>query len=83
MQDKLCEFIYRRDSTRILPFPTYLTSHLAEVVLEVNSLYLNSKHSFQSYIVNIYSEGMGYGIDAVSTFCDNITDLLVLTRAGN
>ncbi|KAJ2990251.1 hypothetical protein NUW58_g3045 [Xylaria curta] len=66
MEDKLNRFLYRSRSSRrpSLHLPRYATRALARAVVDINQLYMDSKHVLRSYIFSISAE-IDTGVDEV------------------
>ncbi|KAI1359383.1 ankyrin repeat-containing domain protein [Xylaria arbuscula] len=66
MEDKLNRFLYRAcDANKPnLPSLGYSTKALARAVVDINQLYMDSKHSFRSYVFSVFTRD-GSDLDQV------------------
>jgi hypothetical protein len=72
MEDRLSPFIFRHVHDRSSTITASVESirGLASAIADVNSLFIDAKHSFRSYIFSIYTGDDGIsesGVDKVST----------------
>jgi hypothetical protein len=60
MQERLSRLVYYTHplSDLILPSRFLYLRQLANTVVEINNLFLDSKHIFRSYVINIYTVGV-------------------------